>query len=307
MGRRRKSAFVPTTDYFGWRDDPAAVEKVLNTLDHPLANLCMGPGVKDSGKGQVALLYRYVQACNGGKYTNRVQTAPDCGGNAAAGACDVLMAVRAAVQGAPEHFQAPAAVEPIYGGARVEVAGQRAGKGVVMAWVAKWLETYGVLLMQRYGKHDLSRYSGDRSNDWGRNGVPNELEPIAREHPVLTTSLVRDYETARDLLVNGCPLVIGSMQGFREQRDAEGFAKPSGRWPHAMMIHAVDDEYRRPGLCVQNSWPKGWISGPTRHDQPWGSFWVDADFCNRWFRDAEVWAMSSMIGFKRQRLAHTLI
>ena len=115
------------------------------------------------------------------------------------------------------------------------------------------------------------------------------------------------YEQVRDLIANGYAVTIASNQGFDSRRDKEGFAKPKGNWAHQMSILGVDDEYKRPGVLVQNSWGR-WNGGPKRHDQPDGSFWVDADEIEkRILKKGDSWAFSGYEGFKPRTLNTRII
>jgi hypothetical protein len=49
-----------------------------------------------------------------------------------------------------------------------------------------------------------------------------------------------------------------------------------------------------------NSWGADWISGPKRHDQPDGSFWVDADVAERMLRGQDSFAVSGYEGYPAQ-------
>jgi len=107
--------------------------------------------------------------------------------------------------------------------------------------------------------------------------------------------------------VNGYSVTIASNQGFSSRRDSEGFARPEGSWAHQMAILGVDDEYKRSGALVQNSWGV-WNSGPKRHDQPDGSFWVDAEELERRvLKTGDCWAYSGYEGFKPQKLNTRII
>jgi len=230
----------------------------------------------------------------------------NCVSQAWAGVIDCLKATEIVLKGENEKWIKATASEPIYGFARVEIGGGRlGGDGCYGSWGAKSLREYGTLMRQKYGDYDLTRYSGRRARDWGRRGrgVPNILEPTAREHPVRTTSLVRTYEECRDAIANGYPVNVCSNQGFSKRRDSEGFSRPSGSWSHSMLFAGVDDSYKRPGLLCINSWGHNWISGPKRHDQPNGSFWVDASVVNRMLRQYnDSFSASGFEGYPARKL-----
>jgi hypothetical protein len=179
----------------------------------------------------------------------------------------------------------------------------------VGAWAAKFVKEYGTLARGKYGKYDLTTYSGKTAKAWGmpRAGVPDELEPTLREHSVQTVSLVSTYEEARDAIANGYPVPVCSNQGFAQTRDEKGFAAPKGQWAHCMCFIAVDDADGRPGLCCMNSWGSSWITGPKRHDQPDGSFWVDAATAGKMLRGQDSFALSGYMGFPVQSLDYDFL
>jgi hypothetical protein len=299
----RKTAKVDPGEYpMGWAERPKEVDKVLGSLRSPVFGVTARP-IKDSGKGKVVLLHKAPTSVLG-RFPVHEQTIGDCVSHGWSLGIDVLKAVQI-VAGAREEFTGETASEVVYGGSRVEVGGGRLGNGdgSVGAWAAKAVsETIGTLVRAKYGDLDLTIYSGATAKKLGRTGVPDELEPKAREHPVKTVSLVQSYEEARDAITNGYPVPVCSNRGFQSRRDAKGFAKPSGSWAHCMLFLAVDDEDGRPGLLCQNSWGERWISGPKRHDQPEGSFWVDADPADKMLREQDSFGMSGYLGFLPQDL-----
>lgn len=286
------------SNLFGAVWDPKATDDFVATLRRPIFGVS-AHAIRDSGKGKVALLHKAVEQVTG-SFPVYTQAIGDCVSFGFALAIDVLKAVEIA-RGEREQWVVNTATEPIYALSRVEVGrGQLgSGDGSVGAWAAKAVSEYGTLLRQKYGNYSLTSYSGAKARDWGRpgKGLPDTLEPIAREHPVRTTSLVTSYEEARDAIFNGYPVPVCSNQGFHDQRDSEGFAKPSGSWAHCMCFVAVDDEHRRPGLLCCNSWG-AWNSGPKRHGQPDGSFWVDADVADAMLRQwRDSYSLSGFEGY----------
>jgi intein/homing endonuclease len=230
----------------------------------------------------------------------------NCVSMGAAYAVDIIKAVDIFLNKEFEEWVAETATEDIYAGSRVQIGKGQIGSddGSLGAWAAEYVSKFGALARQKYGNIDLSKYDAQRAKSWGMPsvGVPAELIPIAKEHSVLTVSQVKTYNEVRDLIVNGYAVTIASNQGFSNKRDSEGFAKPEGNWAHQMCIIAVDDEYKRPGVLVQNSWGV-WNSGPKRHNQPDGSFWVDAqEIENRILKSGDCWAFSGYNGFKPQKL-----
>lgn len=238
--------------------------------------------------------------CNGYGVHNCVSMGAACG-------VDVLRCVQHFLLNTSEDWIAECATEPIYAFSRVEIAGGQlgGGDGSNGIWAAKAMKQYGILIRKKYGNIDLSVYSGQRARQWGmpRAGVPDELEPIAKEHIVKNYSQVRTWEEARDALANGYPVTIASNAGFTSTRDKDGFARPSGSWAHQMCLTAMKDD-GRPGALIQNSWGPNWIGGPKgEHDIPDGSFWCDAEVLERNILSAgDSWALSNFDGFPPQKL-----
>lgn len=295
-----KTAKVETGKFpTGWAPNPKEVDKVLGALPHPVFGITAYK-LKDSGAGKIALAHKAFEKI-GRKFPIREQTAGTCVSQGWACAVDIVRAVQIAT-GARERYPADTATEPIYAGSRVEIGGGQLGRGdgSIGAWAAKYVTTDGTLVREKYGDIDLTRADDRIAVQWGMpgRGVPDELEPKSREHLIRTVSLCQSYEEARDALVGGLyPTPVCSNQGFTSRRDAEGFCRPSGSWSHCMVFIGVDDESKRPGLLCMNSWGPNWVSGPKRHDQPDGSFWVDAETCTRMLRGGDSFAISGYEGF----------
>jgi hypothetical protein len=268
-----------------------------------------GSPLQDSGAGKTVLLYdSLVKVCGSFPVSN--QTIGDCVSHGWGISVDVLSAID--VGQGRSAWMGGTATEAVYALSRVEVGNGRlgGGDGSIGAWAAEAVQKWGTLRRAKYPTVDLSVYSGQRAKSWGmpRAGLPNDLEPLAREHPVQAVSLVTSYEQARDAIANGYPVAVCSNQGFTESRDQEGFARASGSWAHCMAFLAVDDTPKRPGLLCQNSWGPNWINGPIRLNQPPGSFWVDAQTANRMLsRDPDSFALSGFVGFPVQSLDYLMV
>ena len=256
------------------------------------------------------ILYEFIKQASNGNFPKRKQTIGDCVAHGAAYAVDAVKSVDIVLKKEFEEWVDETATEDIYAGSRVQIGGGRIrGDGSIGAWAARYVNEYGALPRGKYGNVDLTTYSGSKARSWGKGsaGVPKSLIPTAKKHPIQTVSKVTTYEEVRDLIANGYAVTIASMQGFSSKRDSEGFAKPQGSWAHQMSILAVDDEYKRPGVLVQNSWGT-WNSGPKRHDQPNGSFWVDAEEIERRIlKKGDSWAFSGYEGFKPRELNTRII
>jgi hypothetical protein len=294
---------MPDKQLFGWSPNPEAVNEVLSSLNYPL----FGPAafkLRDSGKGKTVLLYDYITKAID-EYNVRAQAIGDCVSFGAARAVDILRAIQTA--NAEGQWVAETCTEAIYALSRVEIGKGRLGRsdGSYGAWGAKAVKEYGTLVRKEYGEHDLTEYSGQKARSWGmpKAGLPDELEPPAREHLVRTISLVTTWEELRDSIASGYPVTIASDRGFNSTRDEDGFLKPRGSWPHQMCVIGVDDNGDRPGACIDNSWGPHWVDGPKKHGQPDGSFWCDAEVLeNDILRQQDSWAFSEYIGFPPKKL-----
>jgi hypothetical protein len=127
------------------------------------------------------------------------------------------------------------------------------------------------------------------------------LEPIAKEHPVRTTTLVTSWEQARDAIANGYPVAICSDQGFNDERDEQGFLHTIRKpWYHCMLLAGIDTMSRRQGGLLINSWGSNWVDGPTRWEQPAGSFWVESDVIDSMLKKEDSFALSNYKGYPGQ-------
>lgn len=286
----------------GWVNDVTSRRIILAGQKNPFLSM-QNSEIKGSGKGKVVLLHKLFEEITGGPLIPHSQEIGDCVSHAFGLGIDILTAVNILMFNCAERWEAKTATEIIYGGSRIE-AGERKlrGDGSMGVWAAEFVKKWGVLLRRSYldGKYDYTNYSGQKARLLGRSGVPDDLEPLCREHPVKTCSVVSSWEECRDAVANGYPVAMCSNLGFTTNRDSEGFLRRTRRpWYHAMVIIGIDDAYKRPGGLVQNSWGKYWIKGPTRLDQPLGSFWVDAKQIDRAMKQGDSIAISGYVGYPR--------
>jgi hypothetical protein len=145
-----------------------------------------------------------------------------------------------------------------------------------------------------------------RDRDWGRDGVPNELEPYAKERRCSEVTLAVDFEQAAAAIQNGYPVVVCSGQGFSMSRDADGFCKPGGTWWHCMAFAAVRWG-KRPGLLCVNSWgDSNTVGKHYPENMPTAvrncSFYVDADVCTRMLSGRDSYVYAGYSGFRRTQI-----
>ncbi len=295
--------------YAGWEQNPRLRAAFIRSNKYPFLNQ-LDQEIRGTGKGKQALLWKCFEEVTGGPLIPHFQEIGDCVGQSYGLGVDILTAVQISLRKSPQRWVAKAATEIIYAGGRIEIGTQQYGRrwggdGLTGVCAAEFVKKYGVLLRQKYldGKYNFTRYSGELAQKLGRLGVPDELEPLCKLHPVGWTALVQSWEEARDCLYNGYPVVLCSSQGFRTRfgRDKDGFLSPSRYpWYHSMLLAGMDDESTRPGGLIINSWGSDWVSGPKRLGQPEGSFWADAAVINRMCQQGDTIALSCYAGYPRQ-------
>jgi len=238
----------------------------------------------------------------------------DCVSWSCAHNIDVLAAVQAYLQQLPEETPYTVCSEAQYGFMRVEVFGKPdyGGDGCYGAAAAKSVMQYGSLHRKKYdlGKgFDFTTYSGSRAKTFGATGVPDELEPIARDHIVKTATLVTNFEDAAKFIMNGYPIsnAHGSNPTFTGKRDKDGYGRGSG-YSHAMNYIGVrwGD---KPALLKTNTGWQDTVTGPMWPDQLNGNaslvgcaWWEEADLVNKVLKGEDSFAYSQYQGFKKQNL-----
>lgn len=265
------------------------------------------------GEGQTRLLYQDYKKVHGFDYEPREQgDSPSCVGQAAAAAVDFLAAVE--IVNGDREVAPPAkfSASVIYGLSRQEIGGLGPSKsgGSHCLWAAQALQRFGVVPKQNFPLIgvDLSQYTAKQAEYFGNYGVPVSLEALSRLHPVRDYINVDTYDEIRDSIYYGCPVIIGSSQGFGAKnganRDADGFLNPPKRlffpsvWRHAMVAIGVSDQGRK-GVLILNSWGSDWVQGPKRFgDEPEGSFWVDARIIESMARYGDSYALRNFKGYK---------
>lgn len=294
----------------GWLRDPDAIEENADP-DRTLQFDATPAGRAVMGGDADVMLWRAVRKAGNlpaDRYPNvDQQNVGCCVGCGWKHGVDVLMAVQIA-NGMRHEFK-PVSVEVIYGGSRVEVGGGRVrGDGSVGAWAAKWCADYGVVPMGKYPAADLTTFSPARARQFGKSGVPDALEPLARQHPVKGTALVKTWADVKRAVGQMYPVVVCSDVGFDNRdgtvgtRDADGFIKPRGVWNHCMVIVGVRGG-ARPGGFILNSWGDAAHRGPVwPADAPKAGFWADADTIDRMVRQGDSFALSDLQGFPARDL-----
>jgi len=256
----------------------------------------------------------------------------DCVGQASAMGSDVLAATDIHDLKQNEKWLAKASVEMVYAGSRIEV-GRRDSNGTNYLrgrggshgeWAAKFLKEWGVLHRVKYERDgqvlDLSGYDPGRSREYRDAGVPDWLEPIAKEHPVQEYTNPRSGTEALDAVCARHPVIMCSSWAFHSERDAQGFCAPyTGsnqrrgwrtfdirvQWWHAMVLTGALLEGGRIGGLIQNS-HGDWNDGPRPFGIPRGSFFADLEVLDWMVKDwYDCWALGSYKGHEAARIRRT--
>jgi hypothetical protein len=292
----------------GWIDHQESVKEVITSAKFPFlatsANLLAG-----TGEGKTVLLHKIYENVTGRKFPTLTQAIGDCTSFALASCIHCLMSaeifLKDEIEYVPEFL---CSTEYIYGVSRVLIGKGifKRGDGSTGAFSVEGTSKYGTLLRKKYDSIDLTNYSGQRAKEFGLNGPPPDLIPIAREHCVRTYSLVKTYEECRDAIANGYAVMICSNQGFTNVRDSDGYSKGYGTWPHALAAIGIKSDKRK-GILILNSWGENWNSGPLV-DQPPGSFWAEGNLVeDRMLSAGDSWAISNFDGYKPRDLSWDVI
>lgn len=194
--------------------------------------------------------------------------------------------------------------EVTYAGSRVEIGkGRISGDGSVGAWAAEFVKNWGVGAREKIGQYDLSQYDEARCRAWGRTGVPDDLEPVIKEHPVKSITQVKTWTEAKRALANGYGIAICSNVGFEGNRDANGVKVARGSWAHCMCLDGyivVDGkEYGH----IENSWGLRPNEGPVGWGNPsTAGFWAASTTIAKMLGQGDSWAFSDVKGFPGRKL-----
>jgi hypothetical protein len=285
----------------GWIENPAEVARIQATLPTPLFSATPANQVVAIPK-EVFLWQAYKKLFGVNPPTKNQGQVGSCVSFGTNTAIRRTMASEIA-NGEPEEFK-DIVEEATYGGSRVEVGGQRGSyqDGSVGVWAADFVRKWGVIARGKHGNYDLSEYNVQLCKKWGAEGVPDELEPTLRLHPVNDTTMVKTWDEAKKAIASGYGLAVCSNQGFKMQRDSKGVCEPSGSWAHCMAIDGYIEEGEEYGH-IDNSWGENAHTGPVGWgDPPTSGFWARAAVIDRMLRQNDTWAFSKFQGFPAQTL-----
>jgi len=302
---------------FGWTPNPAEVQKILSSLPRPYFAQ-EATHLAGSGEDKDVFFWEVEQAVLGHLLASWNQSSiGSCVSHGTGRAAQDTILVQCLL-GQSQWPGFEVAREPIYGGSRVEVGGNRGSyqDGSVGAWAAKWINLWGVLLYKKYEQYDLSDgYNVQRCKQWGANGVPDSLEPVAKLYPIKTVSLITSVENARDALVNGYPIAICGSLGRTMKRQPGGWCRVSGTWYHSQELRGVCVvKGNKPAFVYQNSWGD-YLGSENNTVQlesgrevtlPEGCYLSDFDSVARELRQEDTFSFSHADGFPAQDLPKEL-
>lgn len=294
----------------GWIDLPEERRRFIQKNKAPYLS-DLNAQIKGTSKGKAVVLQKAYEQVTRKVFQPWTQEIGDCIGEASTLGAEFLTATQIVYHKKAEEWRGHYSVEVTYAGSRVEAGGGRIRwrDGSYGAWAAEYLRDYGVVLRGVYGEHDLTRYRPDLGRKWGREGVPDELDEIAKEHPIKTTALVQSWEEAADSIANGFPVLLCSSIGYNNTRDKEGFLDQTKTWNHAMLLAGMDRRRgKREGGLIINSWGADWVTGGLHElGCPAGSFWADAEHIDRAIRQGDSYSFSNLRGFPRRDIDYYLI
>ena len=317
---------------FGYTPDPAGVAQIVADPSVPVYEMTdqqlSSMATSGDDKRPPIILFDALKVLHP-KWKRGAQAIGDCVswgwelGTTLSVAVDIQLKLR------PWIWPGEFATEPYYGGARVEALGKSRGgwsDGAYGGAAAKFGTNWGALARadwsQRTGnaEHNLLKYSGDKSKNWGNFGCggaddKGQLDAIAKEFALAEAPMVKSYDQAKAVIESGYPVVVCSNQGLSDKRDKYGFVRASGVWYHCMVFAGV--RYDRPGLLDVNSWGNSWglgnffvnvITGEVIEYWPEVqkcSAWLDAATCDRMLRQEDSYAVCGVTGLKRREINWT--
>lgn len=310
---------------FGYLPNPSATRQFLNELDKPLFRQAGADCMRNAQKVDT-FLYRYADDAHRAVYGKPFQA----WNQGQAGTCvsfgwGIGSYIGQAVDWKQGELEKPpllVAVEPIYAGSRtygrmppVTFAGY--SDGSFGAAAARWVSgkckdpaVGGVTYREVFGKYDLTKYSIDRSREWGAYGPPRDIAVQAAKHRALAVAQVSTWDELVAAITSGYCVPVCSDVGFASTnvRDRDGFLPRGGNWNHCMCVIGLrfaDGPGKKDGALIINSWGLSWVTGGKwPGDQPDGSFWVTRQDIESILRQGDSFAIGGVDGFKWRKLEH---
>ena len=287
----------------GYAANPQGTEDYLATLARPTLATA-GPDLRLDETRDVFLGHALLSVDP--TWKRGAQQIGSCVGWGWALSATVLSACDIVCRGERESYAARVLEASVYGFARVEVQGKKnlGGDGSYGGAAANAVTKFGTLHYgQDYDGKVYNASTGLLESEWGRSGVPNELEPHAAKRKVSEAVLVKDFESAAAAIQAAYPVAVCSAQGFSMTMKA-GALTPMGHWSHCMMFCGVRWK-PEPALYCCNSWGQCY-SGSVDATLPLAfqrcGGWVSASTCSLMLRGEDSFALSGYSGFEPRTL-----
>jgi len=288
---------------FGWNPDPRGAEAFVSTLPHPTLAEAAPNFVADEKK-DVFLGGYLLQAMP--EWKRLSQPIGSCVGWGTALTCDILAACGILLRHESEQWGGRTLEASVYGFSRVEARGQSrnlGGDGSPGFHAAKAIRDWGTLHYGvDYNGKKFTEVSGSLEKAWGRDGIPEDLEPFAKKRTVREVTLVKNFDQYAAAIQNGYPVFICSNRGFNMTMK-DGWLSPSGVWMHCMMGCGV--RWDRPGGFVPNSWGECYRgSVDERLPKPFqrSGGWVEAKVLDSMLSQGDSYAVAGYNGFEQTDL-----
>lgn len=292
--------FLPLMGYVA---NPQGTEDYLATLARPTLATA-GPDLRLDETRDVFLGHALLALDP--TWKRGAQQIGSCVGWGWALSATILAACDIAIRQEHESYGGRVLEASVYGFARVEIQGKKnlGGDGSYGGAAAKAVTRFGTLHYgQDYNGKTYDASTGLLESNWGRNGVPDELEAHAAKHKVSEAVLVKDFESAAAAIQAAYPVAVCSGQGFSMTMKA-GVLSPMGHWSHCMMALGVRWK-PEPALYICNSWGQCY-SGTVDATLPLAfqrcGGWVSASTCSLMLRGEDSFALSGYSGFAPRTL-----
>lgn len=299
---------------YGYLPDPEGARKFAASLDKPTFSDA-APDVMDRADHVDTYLWRAMNICHREVYGHKFEPSNQgnigsCVGHAAAH-CVYASACVDYVTGDRDEPPLLASPAACYGGSRVEARNKDyAGysPGSTGYSVSKWLRDWGVIWRKQYPTADTTKQSTDLDAEYGAYGCGGRddngrLDDEAKKQPCLYVAQVKTWDELVAAVTSGHPVLMCSGQGFTRTVGEGSWARPQGRWSHAMGCIGV--RFDTEGAAILNSWGDYITYTAPRYpdDLPDGVFWAERSVVERMLSSGDCWAISS-VAFKWRPVNH---
>lgn len=302
-------------DLCGWSNQPSEVDRIWQSMPTPFFS---APAPEVGRDQHNHLIFKEVTGSWHDEGPQRIGDCVSWGNGRLVDYTNVLemyMQIKEGTKSADEmgrYEYQKVATEVIYALSRVEIGGQRGSysDGSVGAWAAKALMQFGAISRQNLDALGLGgKYDPNRAKEWGARGLPDNLEPVAKEHPIADMTPVRSAMDAAFHIQNLRVVAVCSDVGFENGRggttvrNSRGLATPRGTWNHCMALVSLRWYQNAPEYLLTNQWPEGSVQGPMGDVEiPPCSWWIDAETADRMLRQDDSYTGTRYKGYPVRKM-----